>query len=167
MADYIPSNDAAFDQWFKFMNQYVNQKCTGSTPEWTHIPQAAREEMAGAYAAWYTAWSNFQGPHTKVDTEAKDDAKKAGKKKARAFVNQYLRFPPVTNEDRTAMAIPNHDTHPAPVPHPGDIPEVEAQTPKPRVLRFRFRRYGMKRWGMPKSLWLLGLEFAQCANSTP
>jgi hypothetical protein len=38
-----------------------------------------------------------------------------------------------------------------PVPKPGDIPEVEAQTPKLRVLRFRFRRIAMKRWGMPKS----------------
>jgi hypothetical protein len=35
MADYIPSNDAVFGHWFKFMNQYVNQKCTGASPAWT------------------------------------------------------------------------------------------------------------------------------------
>jgi hypothetical protein len=28
----------------------------------------------------------------------------------RAFVNQFLRFPPVTNPDRAEMGIPNHDT---------------------------------------------------------
>ncbi|MDR0639608.1 MAG: hypothetical protein LBG27_12035 [Spirochaetaceae bacterium] len=33
-------------------------------------------------------------------------------------MNRYLRYPPVTDEDRTAMAIPNHDTHPMPVPRP-------------------------------------------------
>jgi hypothetical protein len=33
--DYIPHNDADFDRWFKFLNQYVTQKCTGATPAWT------------------------------------------------------------------------------------------------------------------------------------
>jgi hypothetical protein len=110
MADYIPSNDAVFNQWFKFMNQYVAQKCGGSTPEWNHIPQAARTGMENAYISWYTAYSAFLGPHTPVDTEAKNDAKKAAKKVIRPFVNQYLRYPPVTDEDRTAMGIPNRDT---------------------------------------------------------
>jgi len=31
-------------------------------------------------------------------------------KTLRAFVNQFLRFPPVTNADRVEMGIPNHDT---------------------------------------------------------
>jgi hypothetical protein len=101
------------------------------------------------YGAWYTAYSKMSGPYTQVDREAKNDAKRASKKAIRAFVNQYLRFPPVTDEDRTAMGIPNHDTRPTPIPAPGDIPEVEAQTPLPRVLRFRFRRASMKRWGKP------------------
>jgi hypothetical protein len=30
--DYVPSNDAKFDRFFKFMNQYVNRKCTGTPP---------------------------------------------------------------------------------------------------------------------------------------
>ena len=164
MADYIPGNDAKFDTWFKFMNQYVNQKCTGTTPEWTHIPQAARTGMQDAYIAWYTAYVHTIGPHTRVDREAKDDAKKAAKRVIRPFVNQYLRFPPVTNEDRTAMGIPNRDPHPTPVPKPGDIPEVEAETPKPRVLRFRFRRFGMKRWGKPKGVH--GMELVWIISDT-
>jgi hypothetical protein len=28
----------------------------------------------------------------------------------REFVNQFLRFPPVTNPDRAEMGVPNHDT---------------------------------------------------------
>ncbi|MDR0601742.1 MAG: hypothetical protein LBG42_05110 [Treponema sp.] len=163
--DYLALNDADFDQWFKFMNQYVNTKCTGTTPEWTHIPQAARAEMAASYSDWYTAYSNFLGPHTTVDTEAKDDAKKAAKKKARAFVNQYLRFPPVTNEDRTAMGIPNHDTHPSPVPVPDDIPEVKALTPLPRVLYFLFRRFNRKRWGKPEGVH--GMELVWLISDVP
>jgi hypothetical protein len=163
--DYLLLTDAAFNQWFKFMIQYVTGKCSGATPAWTHIPQAVLTAIADMYAAWYTAYSNFLGPHTKVDTEAKNDAKKAAKKAARLFVNQYLRFLPVTDEDRTAMNIPNHDTHPSPVPRPGDIPEVEAQTPKPRILRFLFRRRGMKRWGKPADVH--GMELVWVISDTP
>jgi hypothetical protein len=100
-----------------------------------------------------------------VQTEAKNDAKKAAKQALRPFINQYLRFPPVTDEDRTAMGIPNHDPHPTPVPTPGDIPEVEAQTPLPRVLRFRFRRANMKRWGKPKDVH--GMELVWLVSGTP
>jgi hypothetical protein len=121
--DYIPHNDADFDRWFKFLNQYVTQKCTGSTPAWTHIPAPARTALQDAYAAWYTAWSKTAGPHTKVDTEAKNDAKKAAEQAARPFVNQYLRFPPVTNEDRTAMEIHNPDLIRTPIPAPDTRPE--------------------------------------------
>ncbi|MDR1143428.1 MAG: hypothetical protein LBK77_04305, partial [Spirochaetaceae bacterium] len=108
--DYLALIDAVFDQFFKFMVQYVTKKCTGSTPEWTHIPQAVLTAIADMYGAWYTAYAKMSGPYTQVDREAKNDAKKASKKAIRAFVNQYLRFPPVTDEDRTAMHIPNHDT---------------------------------------------------------
>jgi hypothetical protein len=163
--DYLSLIDAAFNQFFKFMVQYVTEKCSGSTPAWTHIPQAVLTAIADMYAAWYTAYAKVLAPHTPVDTEAKNDAKKAAKKAVRSFVNQYLRFDPVTDEDRTAMHIPNHDTHPTPIPIPGDIPEVEAQTPLPRVLRFRFRRRGMKRWGKPDDVH--GMELVWLISDTP
>ena len=74
------------------------------------------------------------------------------------FVNRCLRYPPVTDEDRTAMGILNHDSHPTPVPRPEDIPEVNAFTPKPCVLRVCFRRANMKRWG--KTEGIHGMELA-------
>ncbi|MDR1307981.1 MAG: hypothetical protein LBK74_10465 [Treponema sp.] len=165
MGDYLALIDPVFDQFFKFMVQYVTKKCSGGTPEWTHIPQAVLTAIADVYGAWYTAYAKMSGPYTQVDKEAKNDAKRASKKAIRAFVNQYLRFPPVTDEDRTAMHIPNHDTHPTPVPIPGDIPEVEAQTPLPRVLRFRFRRANMKRWGKPRDVH--GMELVWVISDTP
>jgi hypothetical protein len=39
--DYLALSDGELDQFYKFLCQYVNTKCTGSTPEWTHIPAAA------------------------------------------------------------------------------------------------------------------------------
>jgi hypothetical protein len=127
--DYIPNNDAKFNQWFKFLCQYVAQKTTGSTPEWTHIPQEATTQLNTAYADWYTAYAKTFGPHTPVDTEAKNDAKKETKDVIRPFVNQYLRFPPVTNEDRSAMSIPNHDDNPTPVPAPTSQVEADLVFP--------------------------------------
>jgi hypothetical protein len=118
MADYIPNKDADFDTWFSFMYQYVSQKCAGSPPAWNHIPQAALGTLGDLYAAWKTAYSGVIGPHTKVDTEAKNNTKKAGKGGIRPFVNQYLRFFPVTNEDRIAIGVCNPDRHPTPAKPP-------------------------------------------------
>jgi hypothetical protein len=150
--DYVPNSYVLFDLWFKFLMQYVLSKTSGATPAWTHIPQAVVDMLSEAYAAWYTVYGKTLGPHTPVDTLAKKEGKKAAGKIIRPFVNQYLRFLPVTDEDRKAMGIPNHDPTPTPVPRPDDIPEVEVLTPKPRVLHFRFRRANMKRWGKPEGV---------------
>ena len=136
-ADYIPNNDAAFDTWFKFLNQYVAQKCGGSDPAWTHIPQAARTGMINSYSAWYTAYANTIGPHTPVETETKNNAKKASKQVIRPFVNQYLRFPPVADEDRTAMGIPNHDTIPTSITAPENQVEADVTFPGIHLVELR------------------------------
>jgi hypothetical protein len=129
MPDYIPNNDAEFDDFFKFMNRYVAEKCDGENPPWTHIPASARQAMVAADTAWSGAYDKTKGPHTPVDTEAKNDAKSAAKAVIRPFVNQYLRFPPVTNEDRTAMGVPNRDNIPTPVPKPAAQPEADLVFP--------------------------------------
>jgi hypothetical protein len=163
--DFLSLPDAEFDRFFSFLVQYVTDKCAGTPPAWPHIPQAARTEVADAKTAWAVVFARVLGPHTPVDTEAKNDAKNAAKKVIRAFVNQYLRYPPVTDEDRTAMGIPNRDPHPTPVPAPEDIPEVAASTPLPRVLRFNFRRLGTKRWGKPANVH--GMELAWVIADAP
>jgi hypothetical protein len=71
--------------------------------------------LTDAYAAWYTVYAKTFGPHTPVDTLAKKEGKKAAEKIIRPFVNQYLRFFPVTDEDRKAMGIPNRDPKPTPI----------------------------------------------------
>jgi hypothetical protein len=69
------------------------------------------------------------GPHTLEVTLAKNNKKKAVKALIRPFVNQYLRFPPVTDEDRLAMGIPNHDTKPTPVSAPASQVEADLVFP--------------------------------------
>ncbi|MDR2740215.1 MAG: hypothetical protein LBB68_10360, partial [Treponema sp.] len=127
-SDYIPRKDAAFDTWFSVMYQYVSQTCAGSPPAWTHIPQAALSTLGELHTAWKTAYGATFGPHTKVDTEAKNDAKKAAIVAVRPFVNQFLRYPPVTDEDRTAMGIPNHKSTHSPVVVPDTSPRLTIDT---------------------------------------
>jgi hypothetical protein len=126
---YIPARDADFDRWFSFLYQYVSQKCAGQTPAWTHIPQAALGVLGEQHAAWKTAYGATSGPHTPVETEAKNNAKKAAKAVIRPFVNQYLRYGPVTDEDRKAMGIPNRDKIHTPVPRPDAQPEADVAYP--------------------------------------
>jgi hypothetical protein len=147
--DYIPSKDALFDTWFSFLYQYVSQKCAGQTPAWTHIPQAALGVLAELHAAWKTAYSGVIGPHTSVDVEAKNNAKKAAKAGIRPFVNQYLRFPPVTDEDRTAMGIPNRDTTRTPIGKPLTTPVFNTVIKGIRRVTLRFHDEGTTSRAIP------------------
>jgi hypothetical protein len=162
--DCLALTDAAFHTWFGFMTRYVNQKCSGDKPEWLHIPRNAREGLDACYTAWAGAYEALLGPHTPVDTEAKNDAKQAAKK-IRPFVNQYLHFPPVTDEARTAVEVPNYDLKPTLMSRPDDVPEAEASTPRPCLLRFRFRGKNMKRRGKPKGVH--GLELLWVVTEAP
>jgi hypothetical protein len=47
--DYLDLHDANFDVFFNNLNQYTAQKYGGGTPEWTHIPASARQELQDAY----------------------------------------------------------------------------------------------------------------------
>jgi hypothetical protein len=86
--DYVPRNDAAFEHFFNFMLSYVAQKCSGTNPEWTHIPNNVRLELSNVYEAWYLAYSKTLRPHTPEETEAKNDQKKIARKAIRPFVNK-------------------------------------------------------------------------------
>ncbi|MDR2792647.1 MAG: hypothetical protein LBB61_03140 [Treponema sp.] len=130
--EYIPTQDAKFDPFFKNVNDYVDQQCTENPPRWTHIPEAARTELAGAYADWHAAWLVTLKPHTAQETAEKNRVRASSEKTLRAFVKAYLRYhPAVTNEDRDNMGIPNDDTIRTPVPRP--TAQVEADVTYPGV----------------------------------
>jgi hypothetical protein len=74
--------------------------------------------------AWHTVYEKTLGPHTPVDTEAKNDAKKAASEFIRPFVAQFLKFDPVTNEDRTAMNLHNKDVTKTPIGIPMTRPVI-------------------------------------------
>jgi hypothetical protein len=163
---YIPGKDADFDKWLAFLIVYVGKKCEGSPPAWTHIPPEARSALSDAYAVWKAAYEKTTGPHTPVDTEAKNDAKAAAKAVVQPFVAQYLRFPPVTNEDRTAMGIPNHDTHPTPVKPPETGPSFSIVQMGPGTLGIIYRNGEKGRKGS-KPRGVVGARIYYCVSDEP
>ncbi|MDR2159242.1 MAG: hypothetical protein LBP23_04135 [Treponema sp.] len=107
--DYVPRAEAAFDMFFGNIVRYTEEKTAGADPPWYHIPQAEREALSGAYAAWHEAYEATLGPCTPGQRAGKRDARRVSEKILRVFVNRFLRYPPVTNGDRTYMGICNPD----------------------------------------------------------
>ncbi|MDR0561078.1 MAG: hypothetical protein LBG73_00115 [Spirochaetaceae bacterium] len=103
--DFIPGPDADFDGWLNNLTVYVGSKTAGGG--WAHIPADKVAALQSYNAQWRDARSKTVGPHTSVDTEVKNEARKAAVGFVRPFIQQYLKFDPVTDEDRTAMNLHN------------------------------------------------------------
>jgi hypothetical protein len=106
--DYVPDRDGDFDGWLANLAAYVEAKTAGGG--WTHIPAEKVTALKDYGADFQAKLRKLAGPHTSVDTEAKTEARKAAEQFARRFVQQYLKYEPVTDEDRTAMNVHNKDT---------------------------------------------------------
>ncbi|MDR2071320.1 MAG: hypothetical protein LBP81_07910 [Treponema sp.] len=119
--DFIPSKDADFDGWLANLTGYVDTKTSGGS--WTHIPAGKAAVLKQHNAGWRAAYVKTLGPHASVDTEEKNGRRKAAEGFVRPFIQQYLKFDPVTNEDRTAMNLHNRDPRP--------IRPLENQRPGP------------------------------------
>ncbi|GAB6391615.1 MAG: hypothetical protein MdMp014T_0988 [Treponematales bacterium] len=127
--DWIPHRDADFDGFFFNLKEYVKEKTTGASPEWTHIPQAKLEALEAHYESWHAAYDRTLPPHSGIETAAKNSERTASEAFLRPFSAQYLQFEPVTNEDRLAMGVHNRDRHPSKLPAPSTrclIDRIEA-----------------------------------------
>jgi len=107
--NFIPRNDAEFNDWFKFITQYIAPKLSGASPAWDHIPSRHFQELIGAYADWYNAYALTLTPHTPAVITAKNDARRKAEQIIRPFIRRFLQFEPVTNADRVNMRLPLHD----------------------------------------------------------
>jgi hypothetical protein len=104
--DYVPRNAAQFNVFMQNLLRYVQ----GKMSEWGSIPQDRVDNLLELYRIFETAFNQTQGPHTSAQNLARNEAQTECASALRAFVNQFLRFPPVTNVDRVEMGVPNHDT---------------------------------------------------------
>jgi hypothetical protein len=114
----IPTGNAAFDGWFRKLRDGVVEKTTGPSPEWTHIPSEKVTMMVGHYDTWHVAYEKTLGPHSPVETAARNERRKEAEAFLRPFIAQYLMFDPVTDEDRLNFGVHNRDTHRTPIGKP-------------------------------------------------
>jgi len=140
--DYIPSNSRQFSAFFDNMLLYVNQRKTA----WGHIPAPAINALWTLKDDFDTALEEATGPSTSAQILARQEAQTAATRAVRAFVNQYLRFAPVTNVDRVEMGVPNRDTIPTTVPPPAVPVEGSLSFPAVGLVEVRdIRASGEKR----------------------
>jgi hypothetical protein len=107
--DYVPRADAEFNLFFQKLTLYVLQKTAGASPDWRHIPAAEVTALNVAWEAWREAYAKIFVSPTRVDITAKNEARAGAEGILRPFVKRFLHWPPVTDEDRISMGVPNRD----------------------------------------------------------
>jgi hypothetical protein len=115
-SDYIPTRDADFWEWSRFLLTYAKARMTVFG-----IPSEAFIELRTLQSTFESAFEIYEQPdHGKVDVLRKNEAREAYKKGLRDFNNTHLLHNPnVSNEDRREMRLPIHnDTKISPTPQP-------------------------------------------------
>jgi hypothetical protein len=152
--DFIPRADAAFDTFFYNIVNYV----LGNRSRWGHVSTEEAGKLAADCAEWQEAYKKTLVPHIPQLTAEKNRIRTKTERLLRAFINRYLRWPPVTDLDRDKMGIRNPDTIRTPSPVPTTVPEIEVDTSVIRELSLRMRDFGAASWSKP--LHVHGMELA-------
>ncbi|MDR1400605.1 MAG: hypothetical protein LBJ41_11840 [Treponema sp.] len=104
--------------------------------------------------------------HTKLDVQTKNGKKGLLKKKEAEFVRFHLQNNvKVSDNGRRELRIPIYRKTHMPHPIPDSIPDIDIETPYPRVLRIKFRHGSAVRWGKPT--FVHGLECLWVISDTP
>jgi hypothetical protein len=154
--DYIPRKDREFNDFFFALYEYVMRKTAGDVPEWNFIPSEALSLLVSSWHDWDGAWRATLRPHSPIETAFKKETRKRTEKIIREFVNHFLRYSPVTNEDRTAMGIHNPKESRSPVPIPTTAPKLFPNTGTRRRLIIEYSDEGTKHHRKPQ--FVRGLE---------
>ena len=101
---FIPRPDAAYNTFFENLVTYVS----GWYVTWG-IPQTEFQALRVVLQTWRNAYTPTLEPHTPQITREKDRVRVETERALRAFINRFLRWPPVTDFDRDNMGVPNHD----------------------------------------------------------
>ncbi|MDR2631690.1 MAG: hypothetical protein LBC60_12275 [Spirochaetaceae bacterium] len=151
---FIPTSFPAYDRFYKNITQYVAQMTSGSTPTWTHIPQAEITTLSTAYAAWYTVYSRILKPHTPADTAAVKIAYATSKKVLSRFIQVWFRgFPEVVTEEHLSnMEIPPVDKTRTRIGRPTTRPVFYIEVKDTRLLVVHFQDQGSESRAIPYGL---------------
>ena len=112
--DYVPTNAAQFQVFMTRLIDYVNPKVYagsgGGSAEWSTIPYERFQTLKESFEAFSSTFTVSVESPTHANVIRRQEAQAETTALLRAFVNQFLRFPPVTNVDRLEIGVPNHNT---------------------------------------------------------
>jgi len=107
--DYVPTNPAQFRVFLQNVLDHVDSNIHVDPPIWPLVPSDRFDVLSQKFSAFETAFNRAVSTPTPANIHARQEAQTECTRELRGFVNQFLRFPPVTNTDRIEMGIPNHD----------------------------------------------------------
>jgi len=112
--DYMPRNVLQFVAFMKGITNHVNANKTA----WSHIPAQRISNLSALLDDLEVAIDLASAQRTPAHTLARNNVQATATKALRLFVNQYLRFDPVTDVDLVEMGIPLRDRIPTTIPTP-------------------------------------------------
>jgi hypothetical protein len=154
--DFIPRPDAAFDAFFRNLTDYV----IDNRARWGHIPQDDVNGLELAFDDWHQAYNKTLVPHIPQLTAEMRRVRAVQERALRAFVNRFLRWPPVTDLDRDKMGVRNWDTVRTEQPVPATVPEMEFVTSVIREITIRYRDFGAPNWAKPEHVHGIEIRWA-------
>jgi len=105
-SDYIPRNAAKFDLFVQNLLGDVKNMQSNSKP-WAIIPQEPIDYMYRLHAVFSQALLRAKNTPAPAYTKERNRTQAELTKAIRAFLNQFMRFEPVTDLDRDKMWIPS------------------------------------------------------------
>ena len=154
--DFIPRPDADYTIFFRNIVSYCGKQFSA----WGHIPQADYDALAGVCNEWQQAYQATLAPHIPQLTAEKKRARLASERALRAFINRFLRWPPVTDLDRDKMGIRNRNTPHTSHGAPATVPEIEFALSVIRQIAIRYRDFGAANWAKPGHARLIEIRWA-------
>jgi hypothetical protein len=159
---YIPAKEADFIEW----SENLIAVSTASKTLW-NLPEDKLAELQALHVEAKALYEKcLTASYTKVDMELKHEKTALLRHLEEVFVKNNLQNNDrMTDSGRAALRITIRDPHPTPRPKPSGIPEVEVETPHPRVVRIKFRDQNAARWSKPENVH--GLECLWLVSDTP
>jgi hypothetical protein len=120
--DFIPTNDAVFDNWQKNLLEQLGAE--GVLKKWD-IPQEAFENLLPKEVEWGVRYEAAKNPknRTQVQITAKIEARKNYEDVLRIFIKGYVTYnPKVTDDERELLGLPVHKKGRTPAPIPKRYP---------------------------------------------
>jgi hypothetical protein len=149
----MPKKEADFVAW----SENLITVSIAHKDEW-HLAQSKLDELLALHNEVKALHQLCQtSSFTKLDMQAKNEKKAQLIQLEEVFVRNNLQNnDAMTDNGRAELRIPIHSKTQSPHPVPDSLPDVEMDTPFPRVVQIKFRAINAPRWGKPE--YVHGLE---------